>query len=244
MNYKTIHERVKPAAPLLKGSFGRELRCSITVIVLSLVLVSTNAWAATVQTFVAASAPQDALTGSWARYLDKVGKEPVLNDRPQKKVFYGLSAGCFLPLLLVSGDAGGDALSNLFEQYCNWANNLHPYVFQFLVRATLVLGLSSLFCWLAFRRGNRSALLQAFILLNSVFLALAIPVEHWHLSHRVIKAWVVAICVFLTATLPAVLPMFVAPELGNQQRIRRVTFGVLLVLFIGTLIRALSSWKS
>jgi hypothetical protein len=210
--------------------------------------------------FAAVSVNQNALTGGGsgviqsgpngtAAKLIARRKQPLLiNNRPQKRVFCGLIdglfAGCFSPLMLVSGGTGADALSHLFEQYCDWANNLHPSVFSFLLRSSLVLGLSTLFCGLAFRHGNRSVLLQSFIFLNSIFLAMVIPVEHWQLSHRVIKAWVVAICAFLTATMPAVLPLFVARELGSQQKIRRVTFGILLALFVGTLFCALSSWKS
>jgi len=171
----------------------------------------------------------------------------LLNYPPQKRVFCGLfdgiSDGYFSPLLLASSGFEQDALSNIFEHYCDWASNLHPAVFSFLLRSSVVLGLSTLFCWLAFRRGNRTVLLQAFILLNAIFLAMVIPVEHWQVPHRIFKAWVVASCFFLTATLPAVLPLFAARELGNQQKIRRILYGAVLVLFAATLIHALSLWK-
>src|SRR5437879_4484884 len=79
--------------------------------------------------------------------------ESLLYRRPKKWVFCGFfdrfSAGYFSPFLLYSGETGDDLLSSLFEHYCDWASGLRTPVFQFLVRATLVLGISSLCCWLA-----------------------------------------------------------------------------------------------
>jgi len=172
-------------------------------------------------------------------------KETIIQGGPGKSHFCGLfarfSAGFLSGILPLLGASGDDFLATLFRQYCDWAYHLHPVMFSFLLRATLMFGLSVLFCYLAFRSGRRSVLLQVFILINSVILALAIPVERIEIPHRLAKAWIVALAVFLTATLPAVLPLFVARELGNQQRWRRYSYGILLLLLLGTLLRALPS---
>jgi hypothetical protein len=60
------------------------------------------------------------------------------------------ASGGVTPLLMYSGN-DGDIASSLFDKYCDWACGLHPQVFGCLVRVTLVLGLSTLCCWWAFR---------------------------------------------------------------------------------------------
>jgi hypothetical protein len=160
-------------------------------------------------------------------------------------LFLGLFA-VYLPGLQAASDAGqGDLLSALFEQFSDWAWHLNPIVFSFLLRTTVMLGLSVLFLWLAFYRGgSRSALLQSFIFMNCVILALMIPVERLQIPHRLVKAWVVAICIFWTAVGPSLLPLWLCSELGNQRRLRRIGYGALLFLLIGSLLRALPPWTN
>jgi hypothetical protein len=86
-------------------------------------------------------------------------------------------------------------------------------------------------------------LLQIFILINSVFLALAIPIGQWHLDNRLVRTWVVTVSIFLTTTLPAVLPMFALREFGSQNKIRQVLYGAVALLLLATLVLTASSWK-
>jgi hypothetical protein len=161
---------------------------------------------------------------------------------PERSRGRSLNCGLNAGFLLASGDPGSDELAHLFDQYCDWAWHLNPTVFHFLVRCAVTLLVSLFFLWLAFRRGNRSPLLQALIFLNAVILGIVIPVEHLSIPNRLIKAWLVTLCLFSCATLWAVVPTFLSGELGTQRRLRRYALGVVLFLLIGSLLRALPPW--
>lgn len=136
-----------------------------------------------------------------------------------------------------------DLLIAFFKQFSDWAWDLNPIIFNLLVRTTVMLSLSIFFLWLAFYRGgSRSPLLQAFILMNSVILGLVIPVERLSIPNRLVKAWALAVCIFITAVGPSLVPLWLAGELGNQRRLRRIAYVALLFLLIGTLLRALPPW--
>lgn len=136
-----------------------------------------------------------------------------------------------------------DALSNLFTYYCNWVGGLNPALFLLVVRCALILGLATAVSAWMFQQGNRDPLRQAFILFNAVFLAFACPIHRVTPQNLELKAWFFSICLFLTATLPVVLPFFTLPQADHQRRMCKITYVVLLVLFVGTLLRNSSSWK-
>jgi hypothetical protein len=173
-------------------------------------------------------------------------RELVQDQGGEKTLFCGLFARLFASyspaLLLVSAAEQNDLLSDLFEQFSDWAWHLNPIAFSFLYRATSMLSLSVFFLWLAYHSGrSRSVLLQAFILMNSLIISFVIPVP-LNIPYRLVKTWVVASCLFLTAVTPSLLPLWLCSELGNQRRVRRIAYSVLLFGFIGSLLRALPPW--
>ncbi len=131
-----------------------------------------------------------------------------------------------------------DILTHLTTSLIAWAGRLDPAWAAFLMRATLLFGLPTLLCHVAFIKGNRSVAIQGLGLLIGLLLAASLPVQRVHLASDLLKAWVLALCLALLIILPAVLPRLLVPALGPQRKLRTLGYGVLIVLFLLNLLRS------
>ena len=131
-----------------------------------------------------------------------------------------------------------DIITELYQRYLGWAASMPPHVFSFIVRATLLYGLPTLFCCSAFRQGSRSVMIQCLCVAAGIIVACLVPIKEP--DSQAAKASITTFCFVVLPFLPALLPRFLVPEYCWQRRIRLIGYIALLVLFI---LNSCSFWR-
>jgi hypothetical protein len=124
----------------------------------------------------------------------------------------------------------------LFDKYCDWIDHWTQGHFAFFLQVVLLFGLPAVFCFLAFKRGNRSVCLQMLAFVFGILLACTIHVEKIVIPNPVIKAWILTICIAVLAFLPGFLPTLLTPTLGKQRKLRMGLWVLLAGLLLANLL--------
>jgi len=130
-----------------------------------------------------------------------------------------------------------DIISDIFQWFYTWTSELPPKTFTFLLRAALLFSLPSAFCYWSFLRGGRSVFVQWLWCLAGFLVASAVPVQVFTIEQRILKAWIVVLCVVLLVFVPGILPKFLIPTLGGQRLFRTMNYISIGVLFVINLSR-------
>ena len=126
-------------------------------------------------------------------------------------------------------------ITKTFETYRTWIDGWSVPHLSFFLQAALLFGLTTLFCFISFQRGNRSVGVQVLSFVIALLSTSAIPVEKLVPQQATVKMWVFSLCFVALLFLPGILPTFLTPQLGAQQRIRKVFYIILCILFIANL---------
>lgn len=129
-----------------------------------------------------------------------------------------------------------DIISRFGNLLRDWIDGWPPSGIHFLIRAVLLFGLPLALTYAAFYRGSRSIFVQSLCVAVGALLALTLPIEWFRVRGATLKVWVVALCVVLLLFLPAVLPSFVAPTVGQQTRMRVILYVLLVILVLANIL--------
>lgn len=124
-----------------------------------------------------------------------------------------------------------DILSNTWNSYEAFAQNLSAEVFSFLIRANLALLIPSAIMYAGFVRGWRNSPTLTLLIVIGTVIGLSIPIDNYvHLY--ACRPWIIPVLLLGLIYLPAAVAFFIEPRLVAQIRLRkRIQIGI-CALFI------------
>jgi len=113
----------------------------------------------------------------------------------------------------------------------NWAMVMPDAHYWLVFRLMMVVAVPTILMGFAFKNGSRSIIVQIICLTAGVLIALVIPFAHPP-QHPDIKTWTFVFASVLLAVTPAILPFFLTPRYGLQNKIRIILYCGIGIVFL------------
>lgn len=124
-----------------------------------------------------------------------------------------------------------DPIQEWYFRFRDWSVVMPDAHYWLVFRMMMLVAFPAIICGWAFRNGSRSPVIQIICLTAGVLIALIVPFAHPP-RHPDIKAWTLAFSAVLLAVTPAILPFFLTPRYGLQNKIRIILYCGLGIVFL------------
>lgn len=126
-----------------------------------------------------------------------------------------------------------DLLTELLQGYQQWISALSPKSTHFILRATLLFGLTTVSTAYLHQRGSRQLFYQIIAATVATLFVMNIDFTNIRfLNQPIMKAWVLTLSIVTLIFIPGLLPKFLAPRQQTQQRLKWIFYAVLGILLI------------